>query len=430
MAFSLADFVAETTLTTGTGSYALAGAVDGFRAFQGQIGNGSRVPYVARAGTGWEVGIGTFTAPATLARTTILASSNSGAAVNWGAGTKQVNVGLPAVFAALLFSEQTGFLAQTGEQALARRSLAVTAGHPFSWTNPAGAAGNPTLGFTSVLAALQFLGLIGNGTASRDLTGGYTLQPADRGVVQRLTTAAGAPLQLPASATAGAGWPAVLWNLTGATATIARDGSDKIAGAASGLTLASGALCILIADGVDDWVPIVFMPGFGSAGQMLTAGGAGAFPAWAAFSIAAYAASASEQEAGSELSKFVAPGTQHRHPSAAKAWVGFDASSGAPVVKRSYNLETVTPITDLGQGWFRVNLGTDMSDGNYAAVVTVGPGGLNAPSLVNGGAKISGGQIDRQAPAAGSYEIVVFNHGYTGYVDNALIDAVFFGDQA
>jgi hypothetical protein len=42
------------------------------------------------------VGIGTFTSPATLARTTILSSSNGGSVVTFGAGTKDVFISLPA----------------------------------------------------------------------------------------------------------------------------------------------------------------------------------------------------------------------------------------------------------------------------------------------------------------------------------------------
>lgn len=97
MAFVVADRVKETTTTTGTGTYTLAGAVDGYRSFAA-IGNSNTTFYVvafanAADGVDWEAGIGTYTSSGTtLARTTVLASSNSGSAVDWPAGEKEVFV--------------------------------------------------------------------------------------------------------------------------------------------------------------------------------------------------------------------------------------------------------------------------------------------------------------------------------------------------
>lgn len=87
-----ADRVKETSTTTGTGTYSLAGAAAGFRTFVAGIGNGNTCYYVAEDGTNWEIGWGTVTdaTPDTLSRTRILASSNAGAAVNWGAGTRNI----------------------------------------------------------------------------------------------------------------------------------------------------------------------------------------------------------------------------------------------------------------------------------------------------------------------------------------------------
>ena len=95
MAF-FADRVKETTTTTGTGSLTLGGTATGFRTFTSALSNGDLVYYAIDGGAEWEVGLGTFTAPATLARTSILASSNAGAVVNLSAGTKIVFCDLPA----------------------------------------------------------------------------------------------------------------------------------------------------------------------------------------------------------------------------------------------------------------------------------------------------------------------------------------------
>jgi hypothetical protein len=98
MALVVADRVKETTTTTGTGTVTLLGASTGFQSFA-VIGDANTTYYTiaAQIGTEWEVGIGTYTASGTtLARTTVLSSSNGGSAVNFSAGTKDVFVTYPS----------------------------------------------------------------------------------------------------------------------------------------------------------------------------------------------------------------------------------------------------------------------------------------------------------------------------------------------
>jgi len=77
MALVIKDRVKETTTTTGTGTYTLAGVIGGFDAFS-EIGNGNTTYYACSDGTNFEVGIGTYTlSGTTLARTTILESSST-----------------------------------------------------------------------------------------------------------------------------------------------------------------------------------------------------------------------------------------------------------------------------------------------------------------------------------------------------------------
>ena len=77
MALVIKDRVKETTATTGTGAYTLAGAISGFEAFS-EIGNSNTTYYGCSDGTDFEVGIGTYTlSGTTLARTTILESSST-----------------------------------------------------------------------------------------------------------------------------------------------------------------------------------------------------------------------------------------------------------------------------------------------------------------------------------------------------------------
>jgi len=102
MALVLADRVKETTTTTGTGTVTLDGASTGYQSFS-VVGNGNTTYYTIAGQTSseWEVGVGTYTSSGTtLARTTVLASSNSGSAVNFSAGTKDVFVTYPAEYAA------------------------------------------------------------------------------------------------------------------------------------------------------------------------------------------------------------------------------------------------------------------------------------------------------------------------------------------
>lgn len=99
MALELYDRVKETSTTTGTGTLTLAGAVTGFRTFGSVLADADTTYYaIELSGTGeWEVGLGTIGGSGTtLARTTPLASSNAGAAVNFSAGTKTVFGTLPA----------------------------------------------------------------------------------------------------------------------------------------------------------------------------------------------------------------------------------------------------------------------------------------------------------------------------------------------
>ena len=98
MSFVLKDRVKESSTTTGTGTFTLGGATTGFQSFSA-IGDGNSTYYsIVNASAGeWEVGIGTYTASGTtLSRDTVLESSNSGSAVDFGAGSKDVFVTYPA----------------------------------------------------------------------------------------------------------------------------------------------------------------------------------------------------------------------------------------------------------------------------------------------------------------------------------------------
>ena len=97
MALVLKDRVKETSSSSGAGSITLGGAFPGYQTFNAAIATGSTVYYTihnltAGFDTEWEVGLGTFTSPATLARTTVFSSSNSGSLVPFTAGASGLEV--------------------------------------------------------------------------------------------------------------------------------------------------------------------------------------------------------------------------------------------------------------------------------------------------------------------------------------------------
>ena len=100
MALVINDRVKETSTTTGTGTFSLAGAETGYESFVAGIGTTNTTYYAIELNSAgeWEVGIGTVTdaTPDTLSRDTIITSSNSDSAVNFSAGTKNVFCTLPA----------------------------------------------------------------------------------------------------------------------------------------------------------------------------------------------------------------------------------------------------------------------------------------------------------------------------------------------
>ena len=110
MALVINDRVKESSSTTGTGAFALAGIVQGFETFSAGIGNNNETYYAAyEAGTNnWEVGRGTLDGTsANLARTEVITSSNSDNLVNFTSGGLEIFCTLPASKAVYLDSTGT-----------------------------------------------------------------------------------------------------------------------------------------------------------------------------------------------------------------------------------------------------------------------------------------------------------------------------------
>ena len=114
MALIVNDRVKETSTTTGTGTFSLAGAETGFETFVAGVGTGNTTYYtISLDGTAeFEVGVGTVTdaSPDTLSRDTIISSSNSDSAVNFSSGSKTVFCTLPASRAMSPSMTATGYV--------------------------------------------------------------------------------------------------------------------------------------------------------------------------------------------------------------------------------------------------------------------------------------------------------------------------------
>lgn len=127
--------------------------------------------------------------------------------------------------------------------------------------------------------------------------------------------------------------------------------------------------------------------------------------------LSAVAASQSDQETGTSNTRFVTPGVQHYHVSAAKFWCNFDGSSGSGTItpRTSYNVDN---ITDNGTGDYTINITNDFSSANYVTLCTVGRGVINND--------IVGGIHHATSPAAGS--VRVFSIAASDY--NTALDAI------
>ena len=99
MAFITADRVLDSSTSTGTGAFVVSGTpAAGYRTFSAVMSVGDTCYYSIQGQTTseWEVGLGTYSSANTLTRTTVYSSSNSGSAVTFSAGTKNVFITMAA----------------------------------------------------------------------------------------------------------------------------------------------------------------------------------------------------------------------------------------------------------------------------------------------------------------------------------------------
>ena len=135
------------------------------------------------------------------------------------------------------------------------------------------------------------------------------------------------------------------------------------------------------------------------------------------------AATQAEMEAGTASNKYVTPQGVNWHPGACKCWGKANGAGTSLIV--NWN---VTSITDTGTGQLTVNIGTDFSSADYAAVTSV-----ERVSTSLAVANVDNGGMFRNATmAAGSFQIENYDDTATTHVaqDPSSYFWACFGDQA
>ena len=125
MAIFLHNRVKETSITSGSGSVALAGAATGFQAFSNVLSSGQQTFYTIENSPRWEVGIGTYT-PSTLSRDTVLSSSSGGSKINLS-GNSSVFIAYP--------SEKSVYKDENDQVVAGSSGVILATGSPSSTSN-------------------------------------------------------------------------------------------------------------------------------------------------------------------------------------------------------------------------------------------------------------------------------------------------------
>ncbi len=220
MALVVKDRVKESSTTSGTGTLTLAGAVTGFQAFSAALSNGDTTYYaIAELSTGaWEVGLGTYTTSGTtLARTTILDSSNSGSAINLSGAGADVFITQPADKAA--YFDAAGDLTLNQDptaalQAATKQYVDTIAAAGIHYHDPVRVEreGNLTATYNNGTAGVGAT-LTNSGTQAALVIDGVTLNSADRVLVYEQTD----QTQNGVYTVTNTGSPSTNWVLTRAT---------------------------------------------------------------------------------------------------------------------------------------------------------------------------------------------------------------------
>jgi hypothetical protein len=382
MALVVKDRVQETSTTTGTGTFTLAGAVTGFQSFS-VIGNANTTYYAIVGGAEWEVGIGTYTSSGTtLSRDTVLASSAGGITkVTFSAGTKNVFVTYPADKS--IYDDASGNVIALGTPASVTLTngtgLPLTTG--VTGTLPIANGGTNLTTYTtgdivyaSATNTLNKLADVATGNAL--ISGGVGIAPSYGKI--GLTTHVSGTLPV---ANGGTG----ITSLGAGVATFLETPSSANLAAAVTNETGSGALVFATS-------PTLVTPALGtpSSGTLTNC----TFPTLNQNTTGS-AATVTGNATGSTFgfnSGYGSVVTAY----GCRAWVNFNGS-GTPAIRASGN---VTSLTDNGVGDYTVNFTTGMPDVNYCANVTIIPAASN-----NGSGRMIGYVYSTGTMATGSVRV-------------------------
>lgn len=134
--------------------------------------------------------------------------------------------------------------------------------------------------------------------------------------------------------------------------------------------------------------------------------------------------SQSDQETGTDNTKFVSASTQQFHPSAAKAWVSFTTITTTAIRGSTATKYNIASLTDNGTGDTTITFTTAFSGADaYAGIITVGDGNTGPTALTARGPYSA-------APTASAYRLLTYTvSGSPAVSDAPWVQAVFFGDQ-